>query len=94
LDSLKNSLNNLRVDYIDLVLIHWPGAKGFKLDDEIHLKLRTETWQALETVYKQGLVKSIGVSNYNIRQLNELMGYSTIKPHWLQVIIQKFKSFI
>jgi len=85
LDSIKNSLKSLCVDYIDLVLIHWPGAKGFKLDDTIHLKLRIETWQALEAAYEQGLVKSIGVSNYNIRQLNELINYSTVKPHWLQV---------
>lgn len=85
MESVQESLKHLRVDYIDLILIHWPGAKGFKLDDPIHLNLRKTTWKNLESLFNQGLVKSIGVSNYNIRQLNELLEYSTIKPQWLQV---------
>ena len=44
-----------------------------------------ETWQAMENLYQQGLVKSIGVCNYNSGLLNDLMSYAKIKPAELQI---------
>lgn len=44
-----------------------------------------ETWQAMEDLYQQGLVKSIGVCNYNTGLLNDLMSYAKIKPAELQI---------
>ncbi len=79
------SLDNFQTNYLDLVLIHWPGVKGLKLDDEKNALIRRETWNVLEEYYSNGKVKSIGVSNYTIKHLNELFSYSKIRPHLLQV---------
>ncbi len=95
-DSLKLSLENLKTNYIDLVFIHWPGVKGLKLDDIKNLEMRKETWKVLEKFHLENKIKYIGVSNYNLRHLNELMSYCTIKPHFLQVIIyqDQFRNIV
>jgi len=67
--ALTKSLTDLRLDRIDLYLIHYPVSK-----------LRRESWQALETLYEEGKCRAIGVSNYTIRHLEELLGYAKIKP--------------
>ncbi len=85
MQSIKESLDSLKMNYVDLILIHWPGVKGFKQNDLKNSLKRKETWQSLEEAYRLGLTKLIGVSNYNIRQLNELLNYSKVRPHWLQV---------
>lgn len=63
------SLKRLKVDYLDLYLIHWPVKNKF-----------VETWKALEYLYEQGRVKSIGVSNFLKHHLDELLPESTIIP--------------
>jgi len=63
------SLSKLGLEYLDLYLIHWPVAGKFK-----------ESWRALETLYKEGRVKAIGVSNFLVHQLEELMKDAEIKP--------------
>jgi methylglyoxal/glyoxal reductase len=62
------SLKNLGFDYLDLYLIHWPKDK------------RKETWKAFEKLYKQGIVKAIGVSNFLKFQLEDLMQSAEIMP--------------
>jgi diketogulonate reductase-like aldo/keto reductase len=69
LRSVEQSLKDLRLDEIDLLLIHWPSKKYF-----------FETWKALEKLYNEKLVRAIGVSNYEIHHLEELASKSTIKP--------------
>ncbi len=56
------SLNNLGLEYVDLYLIHFPVANK-----------RSESWRALIDIKKQGRAKSIGVSNYTIKHLKELL---------------------
>jgi diketogulonate reductase-like aldo/keto reductase len=68
-----------------MVLIHWPGVKGLRLDDPKNAQMRKQTWMELEALQNQGLVRSIGISNYNIRQLEELLSYAQIMPSLLQV---------
>lgn len=68
------SLNKLGLDYLDLYLIHWPVAGKYK-----------EAWRALEKLYKEGRVKAIGVSNFQIHHLQELMQDAEIKPMVNQV---------
>jgi Aldo/keto reductases, related to diketogulonate reductase len=63
------SLERLGVDYLDLYLIHWPIKGCF-----------THTWKSLEKLYISGKVKSIGVSNFQIKHLQELMGTCEILP--------------
>jgi methylglyoxal/glyoxal reductase len=70
----EESLTNLGLDYLDLYLIHWPVAGKYK-----------EAWRALETLYKEGRVKAIGVSNFQIHHLEDLMKDAEIKPMVNQV---------
>ncbi len=67
-EAIKSSLKDLQLDYIDLYLIHWP-ADGF-----------VEAWQQLENFYKQGLVRSIGVSNFHKVHLDALLPSCNIVP--------------
>ena len=94
LKSVNISLNNLGLDYIDLVLIHWPFA--VKQGDDPRPKDKDnktiysdidylETWKGLEDVHAKGLVKSIGVSNFNHLQLERVLQNSKIKPAMNQV---------
>ncbi|MEY8441469.1 aldo/keto reductase [Lactobacillaceae bacterium 24-114] len=65
---LDQSLKNFNQDYFDMVLIHWPTG------DDLN------TYRALETAYKDGKVRSIGLSNFNIPQVQEILDNTTIKP--------------
>lgn len=68
------SLNRLGLEYLDLYLIHWPVEGKYK-----------DAWRALETLYKEGRVKAIGVSNFQIHHLEDLMKDAEIKPMVNQV---------
>ena len=57
----------------------------FQFDDSKNKILRKESWETLEELYEKGLVKAIGVSNYNLRHLKELLSYCKIKPHVNQI---------
>ena len=78
-------MKDLGTTYIDMVLIHWPGVKGLKLDDKNNFEYRKRTWEDLERLYMEKHVKLIGVSNYNLSHLSELISYAKIRPHLLQV---------
>ncbi|KAF8635966.1 hypothetical protein AX15_000130 [Amanita polypyramis BW_CC] len=72
---LDESLAKLGTDYLDLYLIHWPVA--FKKDQETDFDLTENpypTWQKLEELVEKGKIKNIGVSNFNLRRLNNLTG--------------------
>eukprot|EP00933_Yihiella_yeosuensis_P056583 TRINITY_DN5586_c0_g1_i1.p1 TRINITY_DN5586_c0_g1~~TRINITY_DN5586_c0_g1_i1.p1 ORF type:complete len:439 (+),score=95.40 TRINITY_DN5586_c0_g1_i1:93-1409(+) len=87
------SLKKLGVDYIDLYVIHWPGCKtGWPLPkgtmcppDWTPAMRNTGTWRAMEDLYDQGKVKAIGVTNYSVRHLKELLKTCRIKPMVNQV---------
>ncbi|MED3786589.1 aldo/keto reductase [Peribacillus frigoritolerans] len=69
LKAFEDSLNRLGLEYLDLYLIHWPGKDKY-----------LETWRALEKLYKDGKVKSIGVSNFHIHHLENILANSEVKP--------------
>lgn len=70
----EKSLKKLGLEYLDLYLIHWPVEGKYK-----------EAWKALETLYKEGKVKAIGVSNFQIHHLEDLMKDAEVKPMVNQV---------
>lgn len=74
LKAFEVSRKKLGLDYVDLYLIHWP-VKGKYL----------ETWKALEKLYHDGLVRAIGVSNFQIHHLEDLIANSEMKPMLNQV---------
>ena len=83
--AVRDSLRCLRLDQIDLMLIHWPGAARLKPDDEKHSMLRKQTYEQLERMQEESLIKNIGVSNYTVDHLKELLSYCRIKPVLNQV---------
>ncbi|MGG3560657.1 aldo/keto reductase [Neobacillus rhizosphaerae] len=70
----ETSLQKLGLEYLDLYLIHWPVEGKYK-----------EAWRALETLYKEGRVKAIGVSNFHVHHLEDVMKDAEIKPMVNQV---------
>ncbi|HAM82268.1 aldo/keto reductase [Ornithinibacillus bavariensis] len=74
IQAFETSLSKLGLDYLDLYLIHWPVEGKYK-----------EAWRALETLYKEGKVKAIGVSNFQVHHLQDLMKDADIKPMINQV---------
>ncbi|MGK4041041.1 aldo/keto reductase [Heyndrickxia oleronia] len=74
IQAYETSLKKLGLDYLDLYLIHWPVEGKYK-----------EAWRALETLYKAGKIKAIGVSNFQTHHLEELMKDAEIKPMVNQV---------
>ncbi|GBF10921.1 aldo/keto reductase [Tepidibacillus infernus] len=74
LAAFEESRQKLDLEYIDLYLIHWPVKGKYK-----------ETWKALEKLYRDGIVKAIGVSNFQIHHLEDLMADSEIVPMVNQV---------
>lgn len=75
------SLKRLDVDYLDLYLIHWPVEGKYK-----------EAWRALEYLYKEGRVKAIGVSNFQVHHLQDLLKDAEIKPVINQIELHPYLS--
>jgi methylglyoxal/glyoxal reductase len=74
LAAFEESRKKLELEYIDLYLIHWPVKGKFK-----------ETWKALEKLYKDGWVRAIGVSNFQVHHLEDLLDDCEIVPMVNQV---------
>lgn len=77
LNAFEESIKKLNVDYLNLYLIHWPASKTqYKNYKEINLG----TWRALEKLYIEKKAKAIGVCNFTIEYLNDILNDCTIKP--------------
>ncbi|KAF8067170.1 hypothetical protein HT031_002217 [Scenedesmus sp. PABB004] len=74
-------LERLQTSYLDLLLIHWPGAARVDAASPANAELRAQTWRALEALHAQGCVRAIGVSNYTERHLAELLRSAAVAPH-------------
>jgi methylglyoxal/glyoxal reductase len=74
LKAFEESRRRLGLEFIDLYLIHWPVKGKYK-----------ETWKALEKLYKDGYVRAIGVSNFQVHHLQDVMADTEIKPMVNQV---------
>ena len=76
--TIENSLKHFETDYLDLFLIHHP------IENKDYFK---QTWEVFEEYYKEGKLKSIGVSNFDEDLLNEMKEFATIKPAVNQIQI-------
>ncbi len=79
LAAFEESLKRLETEYVDLYLVHWP-VKGFY----------QETWQVMEKIYQSGRAKAIGVSNFLIHHLEDILRVSQIVPSVNQVEFHPF----
>ncbi|NIK13234.1 aldo/keto reductase [Alkalibacillus almallahensis] len=74
LRAFEASMNRLELDYLDLYLVHWPVKDYYR-----------DTWKAMERLVDEGLIRSIGVSNFKQRHLEDLMTTANVKPTVNQV---------
>ncbi|CAL1292386.1 unnamed protein product [Larinioides sclopetarius] len=88
--SALSSLDSLQLSYLDLYLIHWPGSAGMKTDNPMNAQLRKESWLELEKMYKEGKFKAIGISNYTIQHIKELLEYCSVVPAVLQIEVHPY----
>ncbi|XP_004933642.1 aldo-keto reductase family 1 member B1 [Bombyx mori] len=98
-EAIKTSLKNLGLEYLDLYLIHWPQA--FKEGDDLFPKDSedkfipsavdyVDTWGALEALVEKGLTRTIGLSNFNRRQIERVLEVAKIKPAVLQIEVHPY----
>lgn len=79
LAAIEGSLQRLGLSYVDLYLVHWPASGQ-----------RSETWRAMEDIYRAGKARAIGVSNYTERHLTELLATADIVPAVNQIEFTPF----
>ena len=87
-----DSIKKLNADYLDLVLIHWPNGKVEEKDGKVTLKQYPlhVLWKKMEDCVKKGLVKSLGLSNFNTQLILDLLSYCEIKPVVNQIEIHPY----
>ncbi|KAF3453018.1 hypothetical protein FNV43_RR03451 [Rhamnella rubrinervis] len=89
--ALQKSLGNLKLEYLDLYLVHWPvSAKPekweFPIKEEDAMPMNFKSvWEAMEECQRLGLTKSIGVSNFSCKKLDSVLSFATVPPSVNQV---------
>lgn len=74
LKAFQSSLKRLKLDYLDLYLIHWPVEGKYK-----------DSWKALEKLYKDGYVRSIGLSNFHENHIEDILSVAEVIPQVDQI---------
>lgn len=80
-DAIDASIEALGGEYLDLFLLHWPVSS--------HIR---ETWETLEEYVQKGLIRSIGLSNFNPHHIEELLKYARVRPVLNQIEIHPYHS--
>jgi len=94
--ALEKTLKDLQLTYLDLYLVHWPVAFVHKSEEEDDGTITfdkvplEETWHAMEDLLKTGLVKAIGVSNYSLLTLLDLLSYAKVVPAVNQIEVSPY----
>lgn len=84
--SMEESLERLGLDYVDLILIHCPQPWNEFRGEKRYFKENIEVWKALEEFYKAGKARSIGISNFLVDDMENLLVNCEIKPMVNQVL--------
>lgn len=108
LAACKLTLASLKLDYLDLYLMHWglatvpddtlpiKNARGESLDENGRLRTMPvsvrETWEAMEALVKEGLVKAIGVANFTAPMIVDLLSYAKISPAVNQIELHPYNQ--
>lgn len=82
--AIDRSLQNLKVDYLDLYLIHWPNPVDMR---DHWAEANAESWRAMKEAVQAGKIRAIGVSNFRKRHLDELLKTAEIKPVVNQIML-------
>ena len=86
-ESIDESLRKLDLDYVDLILIHCPQPWALFRGKRRFFEENIEVWRALEEAYKDGKAKAIGVSNFLVDDLENIMNNCEIKPMANQILL-------
>ncbi|KAG2344226.1 Aldo/keto reductase [Suillus weaverae] len=100
-ESLDESLEHAGLDYFDLYLVHWPQVMVYKNKQPVPLNPDgsvmldetrdfNDTWKEMEKVLASGKVKSIGVSNFSIKTLEQLLKTAKVTPAVLQIELHPY----
>lgn len=86
-DGIDETLEKMGLDYLDLMIIHSPQPwVEVNQSDNRYVEGNREAWRALEEAYNKGKLKAIGVSNFQIEDLESLMETATVKPMVNQIL--------
>jgi len=89
-DAVRTAMKRLDVDYLDLLLIHWPEVS----EEQRYKKweILVDTWRAFESLYDEGLLRSIGVSNYEQWHFDHTMDQMSVMPHVNQIEFHPYQN--
>ena len=86
----KESLAKLKLDYVDMYLIHW-SPPDFEADGKTFKKTPMhKVWEGMEKCVEEGLTKSIGISNFNVQMMVDMLAYANIPPACNQVELHPY----
>lgn len=84
--AIDESLRKLSIDYIDLMIIHSPKPWAVFQEDDHYFEGNIDAWRALEAAYQEGKIRAIGVSNFEVIDLENLLKNSQVKPMVNQIL--------
>lgn len=84
----ENSLSDLGVGYVDLLLMHWPGSPANT--KEVNKFMRQEVWAAMEEIHAKGWARALGLSNFTPEHTQEILQSGTVKPVLNQIEVSPY----
>lgn len=88
-EAFTGSAKRLNIEYLDLYMLHWPVCPSLCLDKK---QLLEDTWRTMELLYDEGLCRSIGVCNYEISHLVDMLENCSVIPHVNQIELNPYHN--